>query len=253
MIQVHQFPCLKDNYGFLIHDPESGETATIDTPEAGRILDEATAKRWRVTQIWNTHWHPDHAGGNAAIKASMGARVFGPAEVARIGQAPDHVVGEGDVVRLGAFKARVIDVGGHTLGHVAYVFDAERMIFVGDTLFSLGCGRMFEGTAQQMWASLSKLATLPDDFTLYCAHEYSQSNARFALSIDPDNVALKARAHEIDTLRASGKATVPMLLGAEKAANPFLRSPYIKASLGMEGAADWEAFGEIRKRKDAFK
>ncbi|MGE3302523.1 MAG: hydroxyacylglutathione hydrolase [Hyphomonadaceae bacterium] len=253
MLQIHQFPCLKDNYGFLVHDDESGETASIDTPEAARILSEADAKGWKITQIWNTHWHNDHAGGNADIRARTGAVVSGPAEVERLGTAPDRVVREGDVVRLGRHQARVLAVGGHTLGHVAYVLDAEKTAFVGDTLFALGCGRLFEGTPQQMWESLSKLAGLPDDTTLYCAHEYTQANARFALSVDADNPALQKRSAEIDALRAAGKPTVPMTLAQEKAANPFLRAPALKAKIGLAGAPDWEAFGAIRKLKDDFK
>lgn len=248
MLQIHQFPCLADNYGFLIHDPASGATAAIDTPDANEILRQAEAKSWRITDVWNTHWHPDHAGGNAAIKAATGARVTGPAEVERIGQAPDRIVVEGDVVKLGDLSARVLDVGGHTLGHVAFVFDDAQVAFVGDALFALGCGRLFEGTPQQMWASLQKLAALPDEATLYCAHEYTLSNARFAASVDGANATLKARIGEIERLRAAGKPTVPMRLAEEKATNPFLRAPLLRPEL-----ADWEAFAEIRKQKDAFK
>ncbi|MDZ4778332.1 MAG: hydroxyacylglutathione hydrolase [Alphaproteobacteria bacterium] len=252
MIHVRQFPCLKDNYGFLVHDDASGETAAIDTPDADAYLADAKAAGWRITQIWNTHWHPDHAGGNAAIKAATGAVVIGPAEVERIGRAPDRVVDEGDVVSLGAHKARVLDVGGHTLGHIAFVFDAEKIAFVGDALFAMGCGRLFEGTPQQMWTSLSKLTALPDDATLYCAHEYTESNLRFALSVDPDNAALQARAIEVKTLRDAGKPTVPMKLAQEKATNPFLRAPLLKDRIGKAGAADWEAFGKVREMKDNF-
>jgi len=253
MLQVHQFPCLSDNYGFLVHDPASGATATIDTPDAAEILRQAEVKGWRITDIWNTHWHPDHAGGNAAIKAATGAMIAGPAEVERLGAPPDRVIVEGDVLRLGEAEARVLDVGGHTLGHIAYVFDRANIAFVGDALFALGCGRLFEGTPQQMWASLQKIAALPDDVTLYCAHEYTQSNARFAVTIDSGNAALTERAAEIEQLRAAGKPTVPMTLRLEKETNPFLRAPLLKASLGFAGAADWEAFAEIRRRKDTFK
>lgn len=253
MLQIHQFPCLSDNYGLLVHEPESGATAAIDTPDAEEILRQAAAKGWRITDIWNTHWHPDHAGGNAAIKAATGATVTGPAEVERIGTAPDRIVGEGDVVQLGKAKARVLDVGGHTLGHVAFVFDADNIAFVGDALFALGCGRLFEGTPQQMWASLSKLAALPEQTTLYCAHEYTQSNARFAVTVDAENAALAARVAEINRLRSEGKATVPMTLAQERATNPFLRAPLLKAALGLPGAQDWEAFAEVRRRKDEFK
>jgi hydroxyacylglutathione hydrolase len=239
---------LADNYGFLIHDPAAGATATIDTPDAEEILRQADAKGWRISDVWNTHWHPDHAGGNAAIKAATGARVTGPAEVERIGAAPDRIVVEGDVVTLGAHAARVLDVGGHTLGHIAFMFDDDNIGFVGDALFALGCGRLFEGTPQQMWTSLQKLAALPDDATLYCAHEYTLSNARFAASVDAANPDLSARIGEIERLRAAGKPTVPMRLGEEKATNPFLRAPQLLPHL-----ADWEAFAEIRKRKDTFK
>ena len=248
MLQIHQFPCLSDNYGFLIRDSQTGATAAIDTPDADEILRQAEAKGWTVTDVWNTHWHPDHAGGNAALKKAAGAVVTGPAEVERIGQAPDRIVGEGDAVRLGALSARVLDVGGHTLGHIAYVFDEANAAFVGDALFALGCGRLFEGTPQQMWASLQKLAALPEEITLYCAHEYTLANARFAASVDESNPALKARIAEIERLRAAGKPTVPMRLKDEKATNPFLRAPLLLPQL-----AEWEAFAEIRRRKDVFK
>ena len=253
MLQIHQFPCLSDNYGFLVHEPASGATATIDTPDAEEIMRQAAAKGWRISDIWNTHWHPDHAGGNAAIKAATGAHVTGPAEVERIRRAPDRVIGEGDTVRLGDATARVLDVGGHTLGHIAYIFDAENVGFVGDALFSLGCGRLFEGVPRQMWASLQKIAALPDDMTLYCAHEYTQANARFAITVDPANAALQARIAEIDRLRAEGKPTVPMKLGQEKATNPFLRAAQLRTSVVSPDAADWEAFAELRKRKDNFR
>ena len=251
MLQVHQFPCLEDNYGFLVHDPATGATAAIDTPDADAYLAQAVAKGWRITDIWNTHWHPDHAGGNAAIKAATGATVFGPSEVARIGQAPDRVLQGGDEVRLGAHVARVLDVGGHTLGHIAYVFDAAKVAFVGDALFALGCGRMFEGEPAQFWASLSRIAALPDDTTVYCAHEYTASNARFALHVDGANPDLIAYAEGVTRKRAAGEPTVPTTIGAEKAANPFLRAPILKTGLGI--ADDAEAFAALRKMKDTFK
>jgi len=253
MLQIHQFPCLSDNYGFLVHDTESGATAVIDTPDADEILRQANAKGWRITDIWNTHWHPDHAGGNAAIKEKAGAKVTGPAEVERIGALPDLVVDEGDVVNLGGVPARVINVGGHTLGHIAYVFDDAKVAFVGDALFSMGCGRLFEGTPQQMWTSLQKIAALPDDATLYCAHEYTQSNARFAVTVDKSNPALQARVAEVERLRAANEPTVPMTLRQEKATNPFLRAPLLKDAIAAPNAQDWEAFAEIRSRKDNFK
>jgi hydroxyacylglutathione hydrolase len=249
MLHVRQFPCLEDNYGFLVHDDVSGETTTVDTPDADAILAAAAHEGWRITQIWNTHWHQDHAGGNVDIVAATGARVTGPQEVDRLGTAPDRVVDEGATVALGAHTARVLNVGGHTLGHIAYIFDAEKIGFVGDALFSLGCGRMFEGTAEQFWASLSKLAALPDDFTLYCAHEYTTGNAKFALSVDPANTALRERAAQVDRLREAKLPTVPMNLGLEKRTNPFLRAPLLKAAIGVPEASDAEAFGKLRKLK----
>ncbi|MFZ4121206.1 MAG: hydroxyacylglutathione hydrolase [Caulobacterales bacterium] len=241
MITIHQFPCLSDNYGFLVHDAATGMCATIDTPDADAILAALADRGWRLSHILNTHWHPDHAGGNAALVEATGARVYGPQEVSRIAALPDVVVGAGDIVALGALEARVLDVGGHTLGHIAYVFDAHKVAFVGDAVFALGCGRLFEGTATQMWDSLNRIMALPSDTTLYCAHEYTQSNARFALHVDPLNEALVARAGEIDALRAAGKPTVPMTLALELATNPFLRA----------GSAD--RFAELRAAKDTFK
>lgn len=253
MLQIHQFPCLEDNYGFLIHDPATGATAAIDTPDAAEILRQADAKGWRITDIWNTHWHPDHAGGNAAIVEATGARVTGPAEVERIGQAPDVVVDQGDTVKLGERTARVLNVGGHTLGHIAYVLDADKVAFVGDAIFSMGCGRMFEGTPEQMWASLSQIAALPGDTTLYCAHEYTEANAKFAIYYDPINRDLQARVAEVKALRAEGKPTVPMTLELELKTNPFLRAPLLKQSIMMPNASDVEAFAFLREAKNTFK
>lgn len=253
-LSIRQFPCLSDNYGFLIHDPASGETATIDTPDPDRILAEAKAAGWTITQIWNTHHHFDHAGGNAAIKAATGARIVGPSyESARI-PGIDLPVSDGDSVWLGKIEAKVVFTPGHTSGHIVYSLPGEHVAFVGDTMFALGCGRLFEGSPQQMWTSLSRLADLPDDTVIYCAHEYTQANARFALSIDPDNRDLQAYAASVDAKRARGEATVPTTIGAEKAANPFLRAadPAIRARLGLPDAANAGVFAEIRRRKDAF-
>ena len=245
-LQIHQFPCLSDNYGFLVRDVATGKTACIDTPEADAILMQLEKLGWGLDFILNTHWHPDHAGGNEAVKAATGATIVGPQEVTRI--APlDRVVAGGDVVELGETKFVVIDSGGHTLGHVAY-HDAEGGVaFVGDTLFALGCGRMFEGDPEQMWASLSRLADLPDDTTVYCAHEYTASNARFALSVDSDP-ALKARTDQVFAARERGEATVPTTIGLEKATTPFLRAPALRP-----GLAPAQAFAEIRAAKDSFK
>ena len=250
---VHIFPCLKDNYGFLLHDPGTGETATIDTPEAGKILAEANAKGWTITQIWNTHWHPDHAGGNAEIVAKTGARVVGPEEVDRIGAAPDRILHEGDTVELGGLRARVIETPGHTLGHIVFHLADHKIAFVGDTLFALGCGRLFEGTPAQMWDSLGKLRALPDDTVVYCAHEYTASNAAFALSVDSGNADLVAYADEVKAKRAQDIATVPTTIGKEKRANPFLRAddPKLQAFVGHAGDVI-ATFADVRERKNNF-
>ncbi len=238
-LAVRQFPCLADNYGFLVRDEASGAVACVDTPDADAVLAQMSAAGWGLDLILNTHWHPDHAGGNAALKAATGATIIGPAEVARI--APlDRTVTDGDVVDLGASRFEVIDTGGHTLGHIAYFDRADHLAFVGDTLFALGCGRLFEGTAVQMWASLSRLAALPDDTRVYCAHEYTAANARFALSVDHD-AGLAARAEAIFAARARGEPTVPTSIGLEKATNPFLR------------ARDAEDFAALRRAKDDFR
>lgn len=248
---VHMFPCLKDNYGFLLHDPDTGETATIDTPEASRILAEAESKGWKITQIWNTHWHADHAGGNAEIVARTGAKVFGPQEVDRIGAAPDTILHEGDTVKLGAITAKIHETPGHTLGHIVYHLPDDHIAFVGDTLFALGCGRLFEGTPDQMWTSLSKLRALPDDTTVYCAHEYTESNAKFALSVDANNAALRAYANDVTAKRQRGEPTVPTTIAKEKAANPFLRAddPTLQTFVGHSGDAV-ATFAEVRERKN---
>jgi hydroxyacylglutathione hydrolase len=251
-LQVHQFPCLSDNYGYLLHDPASGETACIDTPDAEAYLREAAGKGWTITQIWNTHWHPDHAGGNAAIKAATACRITGPAEVEKLGDAPDRVVAHGDSVALGAFTAQVIDVSGHTNGHIAYHLDAADIAFVGDSVFALGCGRMFEGQPDQFWNSLSRIKALPPATLLYCAHEYTQSNARFALHADPDNAALQAYAGEIAAKRERGEWTVPTRLDRELATNPFLRAddPALQARWGGGDAV--ATFAALRAGKDTF-
>ncbi|MFN3457226.1 MAG: hydroxyacylglutathione hydrolase [Novosphingobium sp.] len=252
-LQIHQFPCLSDNYGFLVHDPESGETACIDTPDADAYLREAEAKGWRITQIWNTHWHPDHAGGNEAIKAATGCTVTAPLDDAGKIAAVDRTVAQGDSVQLGNFVAQVIDVGGHTMGHCAYHLPQAAVAFVGDALFPLGCGRMFEGTPPQFWASLSRLKALPVETTLYSAHEYTQSNARFAIFADPENPALQAYAQGVDERRERGEWTVPTTLAAELAANPFLRADDADMVARWGGATPAETFAALRKAKDTFR
>jgi hydroxyacylglutathione hydrolase len=254
-VQIRMFPCLQDNYGFLVHDPASGETAAIDTPDADTYLAEAKRAGWRITQIWNTHHHGDHAGGNVALKAATGARIVGPGKDSARIPAIDVGAVEGDRIRLGETTARVLETPGHTSGHIIYVFDEDHVAFVGDTMFALGCGRLFEGSPEIMWPSLQKLLALPDDTRVYCAHEYTQSNARFALTMEPGNAALRARAGEIDAARAAGRATVPTSIGLEKATSPFVRpeSPEIRERLGLEGASDVEVFGAVRRAKDVFK
>ena len=252
MLEVHQFPCLSDNYGYLLHDAASGETACIDTPDAEAYLREAAAKGWRITQIWNTHWHPDHAGGNAAIKAATGCIIVAPAaEAARI-VGIDREVTHGESVSLGRYTASVIDVGGHTLGHIAYHLPEASLAFVGDSVFALGCGRMFEGTAPQFWASLSRIKALPGHTALYCAHEYTAANARFAVHADPDNAALAAYVAEIAAKRAGGEWTVPTRLDRELATNPFLRADDPALASRWGGGDAIATFAALRAAKDSF-
>jgi len=253
-LTIHMFPCLADNYGYLLHDAESQATAAVDTPDAREIEVQLRAKGWELTHILNTHHHGDHAGGNLELKRKTGCTIVGPrADAARI-PGIDVSVGEGDVVEIGPHRAAVYDTPGHTRGHIVYHFAAARAAFVGDTLFALGCGRLFEGTPGQMWGSLQKILRWPDDTRIYCAHEYTQSNARFALTVEPQNRLLQARAASIAQLRAAGTPTVPSTLGEERATNPFLRpqSVDLRATIGLERAADVEVFAKTRALKDAF-
>lgn len=251
MLEIHQFPCLSDNYGFLVHDPDSRETVCIDTPEADAYLREAAAQGWQITQIWNTHWHPDHAGGNEAIKAATGCTVIGPREVERIGPL-DRVIAAGDTVTLGEHEGIVFDVGGHTNGHVAIHLPEDGVAFVGDSVFALGCGRMFEGTPDQFWASLERIKALPPETMLYCAHEYTQSNARFAIHADPDNAELQSYVAEIEQRRARQEPTVPAKLERELKTNPFLRADDAGLCARWGGNAPHETFAALRAAKDNF-
>jgi hydroxyacylglutathione hydrolase len=253
-LEIHQFPCLSDNYGFLIHEPSSGATATIDTPDVAPINAALEEKGWQLTHILNTHHHFDHAGGNEELKAKWGCTVVGAANDAERIPGIDVRIADGDVYELGAARASVFEVPGHTSGHIAYYFAEDGAAFVGDTLFALGCGRLFEGTPNQMWTSLQKLMALPDDTVVYCAHEYTQANAAFALTVEPQNEALVARAREIDELRSQGIPTVPTTIGLEKSTNPFLRpaSESLQATVGLTGASLVDVFAETRKRKDSF-
>lgn len=254
-LEIVQIPCLADNYGWLLHDPASGLTAAVDTPDAAAIQAALNARGWNLDYILNTHHHSDHAGGNLALKAATGCTVVGcRADAARI-PGIDITLDDGDSFALGNHVARVVETPGHTVGHICYLFGADRAAFVGDTLFSLGCGRLFEGTPAQMWTSLQKLMALPDDTGVYCAHEYTASNGRFAVTLEPGNRALKARVAEVARLRAAGAATVPSTIGLEKATNPFLRpaSPALRATLQLPAATDVEVLAETRRRKDQFR
>jgi hydroxyacylglutathione hydrolase len=252
--QTHLFLCLKDNFGVLLHDPQSGATAAIDAPEAAPIEAALASTGWRLTDILVTHHHHDHTAGIPALKARHRCRVVAPAkEAAGIADA-DDTVREGDEVGVGALRARVIETPGHTAGHIAYVLAADRLAFVGDTLFSIGCGRVIEGTPEMMWQSLLKLRALPDDTHIYCGHEYTEANIRFARTIEPDNPQLAAREREVARLIAEGRPTIPSRLGDEKAANPFLRAdlPEVAAQVGLAGHPPAEVFAEIRARKNRF-
>jgi len=224
MLEIIRIPVLSDNYVWLVHEPESGETMVVDPAVADPVLAEADSRGWTITQIWNTHWHPDHTGGNAAIKEATGCHITGPeAERERI-PTLDTMVKGGDTVALGAVTAEVIDVPAHTAGHIAFHIHSEKAAFVGDTLFAMGCGRLFEGTAAQMYDNMRKLEALPDSTRIYCAHEYTKSNGEYALAAEPDNLAIKERMAEVLTLRANGEATVPTTIRLERATNPFMRA-----------------------------
>ena len=241
MLDIVRIPVLSDNYVWLVHEPASGETLVVDPAVAEPVLAAAEARGWRISQIWNTHWHGDHTGGNAAIKAATGCRVTGPAAEADRIPTLDRRVGEGDTVALGAVEARVLEVPAHTAGHIAYHLSDESVVFVGDTLFAMGCGRLFEGSAGQMYANLKRLAALPPETAVYCAHEYTLSNGRFALTVEPENAELAARMARVEAARRAGEATVPTTIALERATNPFIR------------ASSVEAFAERRLGKDVFR
>jgi len=239
MLEVVAVPAFSDNYVWLVHDHDSRRTAVVDPGDAVPVLAESERRGWPIEQVWNTHWHPDHTGGNLAIKQATGCTISGPAKEPIPGR--DVALAEGDTVSLGAHGGRVIEVPGHTLGHIALLFEDDRLAFVGDTLFAMGCGRLFEGSPQQMHGSLGRLTELPDEVKLYCAHEYTLSNARFAVHAEPANAATRSRLAEVEALRSDGKITLPTTVAAERATNPFVR------------ALDWQEFARLRTEKDSFR
>lgn len=252
--ETRLFLCLKDNFGVLLHDPESGATAAIDAPEAGPIEEALKQTGWNLTDILVTHHHHDHTAGIVTLKRNYGCRVVAPEK--ERGKIPevDETVREGDEVKVGNLTAKVIETPGHTLGHITYWFPEEHLAFVGDTLFSIGCGRVIEGTPEMMWHSLTKLRDLPNETQIYCGHEYTAANIKFAQSIDRENPVLDARAVEVQQQQSAGEPTIPVTIGDEKLANPFLRAdvPDLAVDLGMAGKPPAQVFAEIRGRKDRF-
>jgi hydroxyacylglutathione hydrolase len=239
MLEIVAVPAFSDNYLWLVHEPDSGETAVVDPGDAGPVLAEAKRRGWNITQVWNTHWHPDHTGGNLAVRQATGATISGPANDSIPGR--DIALGEGDNVHIGVHAGKVIAVPGHTLDHIALIFEDERIAFVGDTLFAMGCGRLFEGSPQQMYQSLQRIADLPEDTRLYCAHEYTLANGRFAAHAEPGNRAIADRLRRVSELRNQGEMTLPTTVEAERATNPFVRS------------GDWKEFARLRAEKDRFR
>lgn len=252
MLEIHQFPCRSDNYGVLVRDATTNTVASIDAPDAREVEAALRSKGWTLTHILTTHHHPDHTDGNLPLKAASGCTIVGPmAEAVRI-PGLDRTVAGGDTFKLGSIDVRVIDTPGHTSGHIAFWMAEEAVAFVGDTLFAMGCGRVLEGTMEEMWSSVSAIGRLPPETRLYCGHEYTLSNARFALSMEPDNAQLQARVTEVEALRAAGQPTLPTRVDIERETNVFLRphSASIRKHLGLEGAEDWKVFAELRERKN---
>lgn len=252
--EIRLIPCLKDNYAVLLHDASAGATALVDAPDAAPIREALSATGWRLSDLLVTHHHGDHTAGIAALKKQFNCRVIAPRKEAAKIPGADATVGEGDVVTIGSLAGRVIETPGHTNGHIAYWFGSEKLAFVGDTLFSVGCGRVIEGSAEVMWQSLLKLRGLPPDTQIYCGHEYTAANVQFALTLEPHNAALRARAEEVARLRGAGRPTIPTTIAAEKDTNPFLRAdlPILAAAVNRPGADGAQVFAVIRAKKDAF-
>lgn len=251
-LEIHQFPCLDDNYGVLIRDPDTGVVASIDAPSADAVRQALKQKGWSLTHILTTHYHWDHTDGNLPLKAETGCTIVGPRPEADKIPGIDQQVGEGDTFKFGNFEVRVFETPGHTAGHIVYWIPEAKVAFVGDTLFAMGCGRVNEGTMAEMWSGIEKVAKLPPETKLYCGHEYTIANAKFALTVEPGNAALQARMKEVEAHRAAGKPTLPTRLADELATNPFIRadSAEIRKVIGMEGASNAEVFGEVRERKN---
>lgn len=253
-IEIRQFMCRSDNFGVLVHHGDSGTTISIDAPEEAPIVAALDAEGWRLTHILTTHHHTDHVEANGPLKARYGAEIVGPEkEKARI-PGIDRTVTGGEAFSLGGIAVEVIDTPGHTLGEISYFLPGAKALFAGDSLFSLGCGRIFEGDAAMLWASLQRLRALPDDTMLYCGHEYTTTNARFSVDVDPGNTALRNRVEEVERLRIAGKPTLPVALGDEKLTNPFLRADNadLMAELGMAGADPADVFAKLREKRNTY-
>ena len=239
-MEIVAVPVLTDNYVWLIHNADSGETAAVDPSVAGPVLEAVASRGWSLTQVLNTHWHPDHTGGNAAVKAATGCSIIAPDEARRVSQV-DRIVAEGDRVTVAGGEAIVWDIPAHTAGHIAYYFEDEDMIFVGDTMFAMGCGRLFEGTAEEMYSNMQRIAALPGETRIYCGHEYTLANARFAAHVEPENTAVAARLAEVEAIRERGEITLPTTVAQERETNPFVRSTNV------------EEFARRRAEKDSFR
>ena len=254
MLNIHLVPCLTDNYAYLLHEPSTKSVGIVDPSETAPVVKALERHGLTLTHILNTHHHFDHTGGNLELKSRTGARIVGPRADAERIPGIDDAVGEGDIFAFGATKACIFDIPAHTRGHIAFWFEADKAVFTGDTMFAMGCGRIFEGTPAQMWSSLSKLAALPADTRVYCGHEYTLSNGKFAMTLEPGNAELKSRMIEVEKLRIAGSPTIPSTIGLERATNPFLRtaSAELQKSVGLDGSDLVAVLAETRRRKDSF-